>query len=58
VRRLLAVIALAAAWTCAAAQFALPRLAQIQQPANVHFTAEGSEALAEQVAASISRGRS
>ncbi len=35
--------------------FALPRLAHIQQPANVHFTAEGSEALAKQVAASILR---
>ncbi|HSB12828.1 MAG TPA: SGNH/GDSL hydrolase family protein [Bryobacteraceae bacterium] len=35
--------------------FALPRLADIQQPANVHFTAEGSEALAKQVAASILR---
>jgi acyl-CoA thioesterase-1 len=35
--------------------FALPRLPDIQQPANVHFTAEGSKALAEQVAASILR---
>ena len=33
--------------------YALPRLDQIQQPRNVHFTAEGSKALAEQVAASI-----
>ena len=33
--------------------FALPQLAKIQRPANVHFTAEGSNALAEQVAASI-----
>ena len=33
--------------------FALPRVAQIQRPANVHFTAEGSKVLAEQVAASI-----
>jgi len=33
--------------------FALPRLAEIQQPANVHFTARGSEALAGPVAASI-----
>lgn len=33
--------------------FALPRLAEIQRPANVHFTDEGSKALAEQVAASI-----
>ena len=32
---------------------ALPQLAKIQQPANVHFTAEGSESLARQVAASI-----
>jgi acyl-CoA thioesterase-1 len=35
--------------------FALARLPNIQQPANVHFTAEGSKALAEQVAASILR---
>lgn len=33
--------------------FALPRLAEIQRPANVHFTDDGSKALAEQVAASI-----
>jgi lysophospholipase L1-like esterase len=30
--------------------FALPRLTQIQEPVNVHFTAAGSNALAEQVA--------
>lgn len=33
--------------------FALPRLAQIQRPENVHFTEEGSAQLAEQVAARI-----
>lgn len=33
--------------------FALPRLAEIQRPANVHFTPEGSKALAEQVAPAI-----
>jgi lysophospholipase L1-like esterase len=33
--------------------FALPRLAEIQLPANVHFKPEGSKQLAEQVAASI-----
>jgi len=33
--------------------FALPRLAEIQQPANVHFTPAGSELLAKQVAAAI-----
>jgi len=33
--------------------FALPQLEKIQRPANVHFTPEGSNALAEQVAASI-----
>jgi lysophospholipase L1-like esterase len=33
--------------------FALPRLSAIQRPDNVHFTAEGSKVLAEQVAASI-----
>jgi acyl-CoA thioesterase-1 len=33
--------------------FALSRLARIQQPANVHFTAEGSEALAGEVAGAI-----
>jgi len=35
--------------------FALPRLAEIQRPANVHFTAEGSAALASLVAAAIER---
>jgi len=35
--------------------FALPRLAEIQRPANVHFTTQGSEALATQVAARIER---
>lgn len=33
--------------------FAMPRLAEIQIPDNVHFTPEGSRALAGQVAASI-----
>jgi hypothetical protein len=33
--------------------FAKPRLAQIQLPANVHFTPEGSAALAEEVARAI-----
>ncbi|MFB3827396.1 MAG: SGNH/GDSL hydrolase family protein [Bryobacteraceae bacterium] len=33
--------------------FAQPRLAEIQLPANVHFTGPGYEALASQVAASI-----
>jgi lysophospholipase L1-like esterase len=33
--------------------FALPRLASIQRPSNVHFTEEGSRLLAEQVANSI-----
>ena len=33
--------------------FALPQLAELQRPANVHFTREGSKALAEQVAAAI-----
>jgi acyl-CoA thioesterase-1 len=33
--------------------FALTRLAEIQQPANVHFTPSGSEALAKEVAAAI-----
>lgn len=33
--------------------FALPRLAEIQMPANVHFKPEGSKQLADQVAASI-----
>ncbi|MFQ6098737.1 MAG: SGNH/GDSL hydrolase family protein, partial [Armatimonadota bacterium] len=32
---------------------ALPRLAELQRPANVHFTPHGSEVLAKQVAASI-----
>jgi len=35
--------------------FALPRLGEIQLPANVHFTAEGSRVLAKQVAASIAK---
>ena len=34
---------------------ALPRLAEIQRPANVHFTDAGSHLLAEQVAAEIKR---
>ncbi len=33
--------------------FALPRLASIQRPSNVHFTDEGSRLLAQQVANSI-----
>ena len=33
--------------------FALPRLKEIQRPADVHFTTEGSKALAEQAVASI-----
>ncbi|MDX1945321.1 MAG: SGNH/GDSL hydrolase family protein [Pirellulaceae bacterium] len=33
--------------------FALPKLAEIQLPKNVHFTAEGSKVLAKQVASSI-----
>jgi acyl-CoA thioesterase-1 len=33
--------------------FALPKLTKIQQPANVHFTREGSAVLAGQVAAAI-----
>jgi lysophospholipase L1-like esterase len=33
--------------------FVLPRMAQLQRPVNVHFTDEGSKALAEQVAQSI-----
>jgi lysophospholipase L1-like esterase len=33
--------------------FALPRLASLQRPANVHFSEEGSRLLAEQVANSI-----
>jgi len=35
--------------------FAMPRLAEIQRPRNVHFTEEGSELLAEQVAKSIQK---
>ncbi len=35
--------------------FALPRLAAIQRPGNVHFTSEGSARLAQEVAASIER---
>jgi GDSL-like Lipase/Acylhydrolase family len=35
--------------------FALPRLTQIQQPADVHYTAEGYRELATQVAASIEK---
>ncbi|MBT3286613.1 MAG: SGNH/GDSL hydrolase family protein [Victivallales bacterium] len=30
--------------------FALPKLKELQRPANVHFTPEGSKALAKQVA--------
>ena len=33
--------------------FVLPKLEKLQRPKNVHFTAEGSETLAEQVAAVI-----
>lgn len=33
--------------------FALPQLEKIQRPANVHYTAQGSAVLAQQVAASI-----
>lgn len=33
--------------------YALPQLSEIQKPANVHFTNEGSKALAEQVAKAI-----
>ncbi len=33
--------------------FALPRLAELQKPANVHFTAAGNEALAEEVVAAV-----
>lgn len=33
--------------------FALPQLSEIQRPANVHFTPEGSAVLAKQVAAAI-----
>jgi acyl-CoA thioesterase-1 len=35
--------------------FALPRLAEIQRPKNVHFTQEGSNQLAEKVAQSIQK---
>jgi len=35
--------------------FALPRLAELQTPANVHFTPAGSKALAEQVAQAIQK---
>ena len=35
--------------------FALPRLKEIQRPANVHFTPEGSAVLAKQVAAAITK---
>jgi acyl-CoA thioesterase-1 len=35
--------------------FALPRLKQIQRPVNVHFTDEGSQALAEEVARAIGK---
>lgn len=34
-------------------ELALPQLAKIQRPANVHFTVEGSKVLAKQVATSI-----
>lgn len=34
-------------------RFALPKLASLQRPANVHFTDEGSRALAERVAEAI-----
>ncbi|HCA47908.1 MAG TPA: hypothetical protein DEP45_11330 [Armatimonadetes bacterium] len=33
--------------------FALPQLSKIQRPADVHFSPEGSEVLARQVAESI-----
>jgi acyl-CoA thioesterase-1 len=36
--------------------FALPKLEKIQRPANVHFSPEGSEVLAKQVAATILKG--
>ncbi len=36
-------------------RFCQERLAEIQRPANVHFTPEGSQALAEQVAAEIEK---
>jgi len=35
--------------------FALPQLAKIQQPANVHFTNEGSKILGAEVAAAVSK---
>jgi acyl-CoA thioesterase-1 len=35
--------------------FALPKLKELQQPANVHFTKEGSAALAKEVAAQIEK---
>jgi len=35
--------------------FAAPKLAELQLPANVHFSAKGSAALAEQVAAAIAK---
>lgn len=38
--------------------FAMPRLSNIQRTENVHFTTEGSDALARQVAASIESGLS
>jgi hypothetical protein len=37
-------------------EFAKPKLDKLQLRANVHFTKEGSDALAEQVAASIRKG--
>jgi acyl-CoA thioesterase-1 len=37
--------------------YAMPRLGEIQKPANVHFTNEGSIALAEQVAQAIQAAR-
>jgi acyl-CoA thioesterase-1 len=36
--------------------FALPQLEKIQQKANVHFTPEGSEALAKEVAKRLEEG--
>jgi acyl-CoA thioesterase-1 len=36
-------------------EFALPKLGEIQRPANVHFTPEGSKVLAGQVAAAIEK---
>ena len=35
--------------------FALPKLKEIQLPANVHYTPEGSKTLAAHVAAAISK---